>query len=224
MTLFRNALKYALLSFVISIALVGSDLLIPSIHLINLKCRDFFFHLKYVFFAVPDEAKKIVLIALDDETLEKLSTRWPYPRSFYAQILDRLKPHQPKAIGFDLVFSGNDVSEGSDQIFSKALTEAGNVVIAAHKSKEGEVGPSPLIRQTAPCREHSPLKSPLDRDCQSLLPFPPHSGCMATQHSQETLNLRYGRMPYFIPTGVRSFHSASLRESVRGSAGLALAT
>jgi len=149
MTLFRNALKYALLSFVISIALVGSDLLIPSIHLINLKGRDFFFHLKYVFFAVPDEAKKIVLIALDDETLEKLSTRWPYPRSFYAQILDRLKPHQPKAIGFDLVFSGNDFSEGSDQIFSKALTEAGNVVIAAHKSKEGEVGPSPLIRQSA---------------------------------------------------------------------------
>lgn len=139
----------ALLALFLSVFTLFTERFLPSAQLVNLKGRDVFFQLRHRLFPKPPAADRIVLVVLDDETLQHLPARWPYPRSFYAQALDRLKPFSPKVIGFDLVFSGNDFSAESDQAFAKALEEAGNVVIASHQSQGGEVGPSPLIRQSA---------------------------------------------------------------------------
>ncbi|MBI4395144.1 MAG: diguanylate cyclase [Candidatus Omnitrophica bacterium] len=145
----RNYLLTALSAMILTLALIFLIFNFPSLEYVDLKGRDLFFRLHHTFFPPPPEVDQLVLINLDDDTLRQLALRWPFPRSLYAEALDRLKPFHPKAVGFDLIFSGNDFSPGSDAAFVKALQEAGNVVIATHRNFEGEVGPSPLIRENA---------------------------------------------------------------------------
>jgi diguanylate cyclase (GGDEF)-like protein len=121
----------------------------PSVQQINLKGRDLFFKLQHALFERPEASKQIVLVNLDDESLQRIQDRWPYPRNYYARILENLKSLAPKAVGFDLVFSGADFTPESDQVFAKALTDIGNVVIAAHEGRESEVYPLRLLAQSA---------------------------------------------------------------------------
>ena len=145
----RVYLITALLAAVLTAALHFLESTVSPISLINLKGRDLFFRLRNSVFDRPIGSEQIVLINLDDETLRRIQTRWPYPRSIYAEALRRLKPFSPKAVGFDLIFSGNDLSVANDAEFVKALKGAGNVVIATHQNKHGEIGPAPTIREGA---------------------------------------------------------------------------
>ena len=122
---------------------------VPPIRDIDIKGRDFFFRLNSKLSPSPPEAANILMVNLDDETLRRLQARWPYPRSVYAEALARLVPYSPRVIGFDLIFSGDDFTAESDLTFSEALKTAGNVVIASHQGLGGEIGPSPLIRESA---------------------------------------------------------------------------
>jgi diguanylate cyclase (GGDEF)-like protein len=116
---------------------------------IDIKGRDIFFRLRHNFSPPIPEAEQILLVNLDDETLRRLELRSPFPRSIYAEAIRRLLPYAPKAIGFDIIFSGNDISPESDQALAQALKEAGNVVVASYKNIEGGVGPSSLISESA---------------------------------------------------------------------------
>lgn len=52
-------------------------------------------------------SKDIVIIHIDDASLEYLLEKqgeWPFPRKFYAQIVDYLEEQNPKSIVFDLMF------------------------------------------------------------------------------------------------------------------------
>lgn len=145
----RNIWETAFFAFLFTLLLLFFETVSPVAHSIDLKGRDLFFRLKHRFSEKPAFAKDVVLVVLDDGTLKRLQTRWPYPRSIYAEALKHLEPFSPKAVGFDFVFSGEDFSSASDQSFAEALRGAGNVVIAAHWSIEGEVGPSPLLGKSA---------------------------------------------------------------------------
>src|SRR3989338_2020256 len=114
----RTLWATAFIALTLSCCLLFVEQFSPQAQLFNLKGRDIFFNLQHGLFPKPQGADQITLVVLDDETLNHLPTRWPYPRSLYAQALERLKPFSPKAVGFDLVFSGNDFSAASDQLFS----------------------------------------------------------------------------------------------------------
>ncbi len=135
---------------------------VPVVREVNLKGRDIFFNLRHLFSPLPSSADEIVLVNLDDETLKRLEFKWPYPRQIYAEALKRLQPFSPKAIGFDLIFSGQDITPESDSAFVSALKEVDNVVVASHRSSGGEVGPSSLIREGA--REVGIVDKPRDLD------------------------------------------------------------
>src|SRR5205807_270483 len=45
--------------------------------------------------------KNVVLLAIDDKTLQDLN-KFPFPRSFYARVLDNLAPQHPRAVAFDI--------------------------------------------------------------------------------------------------------------------------
>jgi len=58
-----------------------------------------------------------VVVGIDAETLSELDQRWPWARSRYASLIDRLHEADAKVIAIDIVFA--DPSEGDDR-----LTEA----------------------------------------------------------------------------------------------------
>ncbi|TXI89433.1 MAG: CHASE2 domain-containing protein, partial [Burkholderiaceae bacterium] len=70
----------------------------------------------------------ILIIAIDDYSLNEIG-KWPWNRAIHAQLLERLQPAHPKAIGFDIVFTeaqsnsdslSSDPAQG-DSAFAEAL-------------------------------------------------------------------------------------------------------
>jgi CHASE2 domain-containing sensor protein len=46
-------------------------------------------------------SKQVVIVAVDDISIQSLGRRWPWPRRNHAQLLDRLTSMGARAIGFD---------------------------------------------------------------------------------------------------------------------------
>jgi adenylate cyclase len=86
-------------------------------------------------------ARDVVVVDIDDVTFSDLNLRWPFPRRFHAQLLDRIRAGHPKAIAFDVQFT-----EPTDVKDDNALVEAvsrnrGRIVLATT-----EVGPNGSTR------------------------------------------------------------------------------
>ncbi len=66
------------------------------------------------------------MIAIDDASVKALG-RFPWPRSYYAELLDQLAPVQPAVVVFDILFS-----EPTDQDaqLAQAIVNSANVVLA----------------------------------------------------------------------------------------------
>jgi len=71
----------------------------------------------------------IVLVTFDDKSLKEVG-RWPWPRSKYAEIVDKLSAAGTDRIFFDLVMDTPTTSK-DDGILEEALKRSGNVTIAA---------------------------------------------------------------------------------------------
>src|SRR3989338_1895784 len=118
-----------LISLLLAVGLATGEKSSGFIQSINLKGRDLYFQLRHAFFQSANSTGDIFLVTIDDETLKRFEKSWPFPRSIYSEAINRLKPYSPKAIGFDVIFSG-DASNA----------EAENVVLASHFSSAGELG------------------------------------------------------------------------------------
>lgn len=75
-----------------------------------------------------EPSKDIVLVAIDDKTINALGTPDTWSRSYYAQVLNNISKYDPKVVAFDVVFLNERDSEGDDE-FVEALKEAKQVVI-----------------------------------------------------------------------------------------------
>lgn len=72
----------------------------------------------------------IKIISIDEKTLEALGPFGTWPRSTYAEILEILGEY-PAVVGFDIMLLGT-IDEADDAIFTEALKERDNVVLASH--------------------------------------------------------------------------------------------
>jgi adenylate cyclase len=73
----------------------------------------------------------VVLVEIDDEALNGLGLRWPFPRSVHAKLVDRLREAGAKVIAYDIVFSAPTKGhEEQDDALIRAVTRAHNVVLA----------------------------------------------------------------------------------------------
>ncbi|MBU4046383.1 MAG: CHASE2 domain-containing protein, partial [Gammaproteobacteria bacterium] len=77
--------------------------------------------------AIPLEPS-IAIIAIDDKSIAELG-RYPWTRSQYARLLERLKAAQAKAVMFDAFFPERE-DMVNDQAFSAAMQKSGNVTLA----------------------------------------------------------------------------------------------
>lgn len=71
------------------------------------------------------ESEDILIIEIEDSTLKNLG-KWPLPRDFHASLINVLNEAKAKAIVFDILFSE---ATQNDEIFSKAISAAGNVYL-----------------------------------------------------------------------------------------------
>lgn len=78
----------------------------------------------------------IVIVGIDQTTLESLGTRPPLPRAAYAQVLDRIRPGSPRVIAVDTQFIGRS-DPANDTALLDALARNGPVLLATHDGPQG---------------------------------------------------------------------------------------
>ena len=104
----------------------------------RLKLIDGLFHLKHSSTPLPQTAKEIVLVAIDDESLREMNMRWPWSRGVLAGIIKKLSEHSPRLVCADLAFVGESQDPAQDLILSKSLYDAKNVYAVAYFGKDGK--------------------------------------------------------------------------------------
>ena len=134
-------MKKGLLAFILSLVcgIFSSTLFLFGVfESLELKMLDFRFRQ----FAKPEQSSKnVVLAAIDEQSLQhfkKNGIPWKWPRDFYATLVRYLNRGGAKVIVFDIFFSDPDIdrantdAEETDGAFSKAIVEAGNVILASN--------------------------------------------------------------------------------------------
>lgn len=72
---------------------------------------------------------QITIVALDDETVKRYG-RWPVPRQAYVDLLNALKPHNTRAVAFDIGFYDPSDRPEQDRALANAIKDLGNVYLA----------------------------------------------------------------------------------------------
>ncbi len=89
---------------------------------------------------VQPSSSQIVIIEIDRASLDKIG-KWPWPRSYYADLVAILNQHGAKVIGFDIMFdSESSLGEQEDAVLSAAFAQHRNVVLASKRSVESGNG------------------------------------------------------------------------------------
>lgn len=98
--------------------------LVPNVttplELIEYSARDGFMRLRGEQEVSPD----IVIVAIDDASFTWTQFRWPWPRSYFAGIVEQVNKGGGKVIGVDIQLSESDVDPANDQAFADALANA----------------------------------------------------------------------------------------------------
>jgi CHASE2 domain-containing sensor protein len=80
----------------------------------------------------------IVIVGIDQTTLQALGIRPPLPRSDYAQVLDHVRAASPRTIGIDTQFIGRS-DPGNDNALLAAIARDGPVLLATHDGPQGPI-------------------------------------------------------------------------------------
>jgi adenylate cyclase len=81
-----------------------------------------------VVFTSKAPSPNIVIVGVDDSTLETYGRWADWPRSLHAEAIDNLSQAGAKVIGFDVIFAD---SSPDDEMLATAMAEADNIVLAA---------------------------------------------------------------------------------------------
>jgi adenylate cyclase len=84
---------------------------IPFLTILELKTLD----LKFRLSGTRPPSDEVVIVAIDDYSIENLG-RWPWPRSYYAEAVDKLAEDGASVIGLDLILSEPEESAGMDML------------------------------------------------------------------------------------------------------------
>jgi EAL domain-containing protein (putative c-di-GMP-specific phosphodiesterase class I)/CHASE2 domain-containing sensor protein len=85
---------------------------------------------------------QVVLVTIDNEALREIG-RWPWPRRYHAQLIDRLTAAGAKHVAFDITFESKSDAD-DDQLLANAMKRSGRVVLAVR----GQSGPYGLTQQS----------------------------------------------------------------------------
>ncbi|MDI6807682.1 MAG: CHASE2 domain-containing protein [Candidatus Eisenbacteria bacterium] len=113
----------------------------------------FFLNKRFEIRGAEDAGNEIIIIAVDDTSIEDLPYSYPWPRSLYGRAVTNLKAAGAKLVVFDVEFTEAS-SEAEDLLFAKALREAGNVILAGRSIDiRGKVKGVGLLPPIEPLRQ-----------------------------------------------------------------------
>ena len=72
----------------------------------------------------------ITIVGIDEASFAQLNRQWPWPRSLFARLIDRLGERGAAVIALDIVFNEPSAPQ-EDEALAAAIARAGNVVLAA---------------------------------------------------------------------------------------------
>ena len=111
---------------------------IPFLDLLNLKIYDKLAQLEYRLGKAPGAIKDMVIVTIDNDTLQNIPDRWPYPRSYFAKAIENLNKSGARLVAFDFIFLGRS-SQDDDALLIKAIKDAGNIVLPSSVNEKGEL-------------------------------------------------------------------------------------
>lgn len=76
----------------------------------------------------PPASGDIVIVAIDNRSLAELG-RWPWPRSFHAQLIATVGAQRPRIIGYDVLFPDPSPEAAQDDAMAGAMAAQGRVVL-----------------------------------------------------------------------------------------------
>jgi len=110
----------------IAIALFVAN--IPTIASLELNFLDFRFQIRG---PLDITESPVIILAIDDQSDESTPDRWPWPRSYFAHVIENLNDAGAKVIGVDVIFDQPDKHgvESDDQLVN-VLNKYDNIVLS----------------------------------------------------------------------------------------------
>ncbi len=87
---------------------------------VDLTARDLVMRLRGKQEPSPD----IVIVAIDEFSFNWTGFQWPWPREYYAEMIDQINQGGGKVVGVDIVLSEKDKNPASDEALAQALNES----------------------------------------------------------------------------------------------------
>jgi len=93
---------------------------------------------EYILRRPPRAINDILLVTIDNETLERMPRQWPYPRSDFITVIENLKKSDPWVIALDFAFYGK--SDDPDNIMlENTIKSDDRIVTAININERGEL-------------------------------------------------------------------------------------
>ena len=86
----------------------------------------------------PKAFDDMVVISVDDESIKEMAKKYPWPRGYYADMLDKISMHNPRVIALDIVFAGTS-DEEEDKLLAGSIRSAGNVILASYIGEDNSL-------------------------------------------------------------------------------------
>ncbi len=122
--------------------------LIPVIRTVELKTIDWRFEWRG---PLSVEESPLVLVTIDDQSFESLPDRWPWPRAYYAQVIQNLTRAGAKVIGVDVILDVPDyLNPQSDVRLAEVIRNSDRVVLAGKVEDTGRFRSYPTLVKPIP--------------------------------------------------------------------------
>lgn len=102
-----------LLCTILTLLVIGGMLLeFYPMQFLEYKAYDFFAGLRK-----REISSQVVLVKIDDKSIEEIGC-WPWPRSYIADVINRLSKYSPKAFGLHLLYPSQEINPGLKEIIN----------------------------------------------------------------------------------------------------------
>ncbi len=112
--------------------IIGVGVTLTMLILLSMGAFDFFetrsIDWRFLIRGEIDADPRIVIVSIDEDSFSELNERWPWSRTHFARLIDRLSREGAKIIGIDIIMSEPYPGDQDEQL-ARSATMFGNVVL-----------------------------------------------------------------------------------------------